>query len=202
MASISDSISKSRWKNSLTKMRRAITEQCTTMSCSNFLPAGPDTISPFSPLSTTPPPGRSAPEVIRPIICMMSFSKSSPSINSLAETLGVIESQKKAVNMLKAYLEAVKACCSLAAFTNCCVLINSSSSSESKTLELSSSLSYTADFWRVSAGFLMLESLMTGDIELRASCDGVTAPRRDLGFPRASPRASPEAFFCTSPLMT
>ena len=74
IASISDSISNSLWKNSLTKMRRAITEQCTTMSCSNFRPAGPETIKPFSPLNTIPPPGKSAPLVIRPMICIKSFS--------------------------------------------------------------------------------------------------------------------------------
>ena len=55
-------------------MRRAITEQCTTMSCSNFRPAGPETIKPFSPLNTIPPPGKSAPLVIRPMICIKSFS--------------------------------------------------------------------------------------------------------------------------------
>jgi hypothetical protein len=58
MESISASISYSRWKNVLTKMRRHITDVCTMMSCSNFFPLSPETIRPFSPLITTPPSGR------------------------------------------------------------------------------------------------------------------------------------------------
>mmetsp|Transcript_28331 Transcript_28331/g.69769 ORF Transcript_28331/g.69769 Transcript_28331/m.69769 type:complete len:339 (+) Transcript_28331:869-1885(+) len=107
MESMSLSISYRRWKNVLTKMRRDITDACTTMSCSNLRPLAPLTMRPFSPLTSTPPPGRSAAALTRPVICEMSFSASSPSSSLSTATAGSRLSTRNAVNMLNWYLELI-----------------------------------------------------------------------------------------------
>ena len=71
------------------------------MSCSNVFAPRPDTIIPFSPEMTHPPHGKFAASLIRPTICVMSFSASSPSSSTLTSFVGLIESQRYAVNMLK-----------------------------------------------------------------------------------------------------